>query len=285
MIGNRRDRFGPLPLEEELLDLVGLGLEAHATHEFEVKVPLLGAHAADVEAQHRLHGHQRRLHVVVDLDHHELGDLEAGLRLGEGLRVDLVPVGRIVEREPSIGDLRRESDVLGALGAQEDRYVRPQRMGDRAERLSHAPGARTGVGKRVVFARIGDRCIPAQNLANHVDVFAGARQGLRERLTVPALDHLGARDPQSENDPPVGQVVEGERRHGRRRRRARRELNNRGSESDPCGVGADPRQRGERVRAPGFGGPDRVEAEAFGLLCDRDEVIGALGAPVAELQT
>jgi hypothetical protein len=51
LVRHGRDRRGTITRQEELLDLVGLGLEAHARHQLLVEVALLAPHAADVEAE------------------------------------------------------------------------------------------------------------------------------------------------------------------------------------------------------------------------------------------
>ena len=87
-----------------------------------------------------------------------------------------------------------------------------------------------------------------------------------------------------EDDPAVGEVVEGQGVHRDRGRRAAGHLHDRGAEPDPGGLATPPGQRRERVGAPRLGGEDRVEA---GLLGRRDQLADALrrlGAPVAELQ-
>src|SRR5262249_41797694 len=53
-VGHHCHRLPALALHEEVLNLLRLRLVAHARHELLVKVALLGAHAADVEAEHRL---------------------------------------------------------------------------------------------------------------------------------------------------------------------------------------------------------------------------------------
>ena len=83
---------------------------------------------------------------------------------------------------------------------------------------------------------------------------------------------------------PFGEVVERERVHRARRRRARRDLHDAGAQPDAFGVRADPRRRRERVGAPRLRGPHRVEAELLRFLRERDRERVGLRAPVAELQ-
>src|SRR5262245_48089644 len=80
-------------------------------------------------------------------------------------------------------------------------------------------------------------------------------------------------------------MVDGERVHGGRRRRARRDLRHRGTELDARRMRADPAQRREAVRTPGFRGPHRIEPQALCLLRQLDETRRWSRRPVAELQS
>src|SRR5262245_42630404 len=191
-VGDGADRLLALPLEEQLLDLVGLGLVAHARHQLLVEVALLRAHAADVEAEARLHRQQALRDVVAHRDLHAGADLEAGLRLPQRVRIDLGPERRVVERQPAVAELGRERDVLRALRAEEDRHVAAQRMRDRPQRLAHPPRARPGVGQGIVRAGVADGPFAAQHLPHDREVLARARDRLVEGLAVPAFDHLAA---------------------------------------------------------------------------------------------
>ena len=64
---------------------------------------------------------------------------------------------RVEDRQPAVADLGGQCDVLRALGAQHDRDVGAQRVGDGLERLAQAgcPGA--GQRQRVVRAVTGHR--------------------------------------------------------------------------------------------------------------------------------
>ncbi len=121
---------------------------------------------------------------------------------------------------------------------------------------------------------------PSQDL----DVLTGAGQRAVGRLAVPAFDDLGAGDAKAQDEPAVGQVVQGDGVHGRSRRGAGRHLDDAGAQSDPFGVGGQPDERREGVRAPRLGGPRRVVAELFGLLDEVDEIGGRLRSPVAEAE-
>jgi hypothetical protein len=95
-----------------------------------VEVGALGAHTADVERQHRADQVGRLLDVVVDHDRQRSTmDLEGVLAMprasdGEAvvqrLRVEVVHLRREEEGQPAVGNLRREGDVFGPLGAEVD---------------------------------------------------------------------------------------------------------------------------------------------------------------------
>ena len=279
-----------LALEEQVLDLLGLLTQAHPRRQLGVVVLALGAHAADVEGEHRPgagEGLFDRLGAVV-LGRHERGErrhLEALLRAGELVGVDLLAVRRVVERQPAVRDLRGLGDVLGSLGAEVDRDLTAQRVHDRLERLAQPDAARPGVGVLVELALVVERLLACQDPTDDLDVLAGARQRLVRRPAVPALDHLRTRDAQAQDEPAVGQVVQGDRRHGRRCRGARCELHHRGAELDALGPGGQIGERGQRVGAPRLGGPDRGEAELLGRHRAFHPVGGGHLPPVAELQS
>jgi hypothetical protein len=108
---------------------------------------------------------------------------------------------------------------------------------------SPAPALQREVVERAVVL---DRCASGDDLTDHVDVLAGAGQRARVRLSVPALDDLWSRGAESEDEAAAREVVERDRRHRRGGRRARRELDDAGAESDAFGLRAPPR---EGVRA------------------------------------
>ena len=56
---HERDRLVAPAFEEEVLDLVRLGLEAHAAHQLHVEVAVARAHPADVERERGLGRHER----------------------------------------------------------------------------------------------------------------------------------------------------------------------------------------------------------------------------------
>ena len=60
-----------------------------------------------------------------------------------------------------------------------------------------------------MHAVVGNRRLTPQHLTDEVDDLTGPRKWLRERLAVPALDHLRPGDAQTEHHPTPGEVVEG----------------------------------------------------------------------------
>ena len=139
---------------------------AHPAVHVGVEVGVLGAHAAHVEREERLHRIERGGAVVGDDDVGRRADLEilaAAARAGPGeslvepLVVGVGHARRVEDRQPAVADLGGQRDVLRPLGAQHDRDVGAQRMGDRLERLAQAGGAFAGERQRVVRAVAGDR--------------------------------------------------------------------------------------------------------------------------------
>ncbi len=215
------------------------------------------------------------------------GALAAGEALLEARAVELgVVIGGVEQREPAVGDLGRERDVLRPLGAQADRDALAQRVKRRLQRLAEPRDPLAAAHReRVVRAVGGDGRPPGDRVAHDPDVLARARERLRERLAVPALDDLRARHAEPEHEAAAAQVVHRHRGHRRGGRTARAHLHDRRAEPDPLGLGAPPRQRRQRVGAVGLRGPDRVEAEALGLLHGRERRRRRrTGGPVARVE-
>ena len=174
---------------------------------------------------------------VVTHDHGDAGrDVEVGARLvvprlGEaGVERGAVrlgePVGREEDRQPPVGDLGGELDVLRPDGRDVDRDVGAGTADD-LQRLAEPGRARSRVRDVVVLAVVLERFLAAQDRAHDLDVLARLRQRLAVRLAVPALDDLRARQPQPEQEPAAAHQVERRRRHRGHRRRARRHLHDR----------------------------------------------------------
>ena len=285
VVGHGHDRLVALAGEEEVLDLQRLFLEAHPLHQLGVVVLALGAHTADVEAEHALHRQQSGGDVVGHRHVRHRVDLESGLRVLELVGVHVLAERRVVERQPAVGDLRGLGHVLGALGAEEDRDVGAQRVRHDLQGLAEPLAALTTVRQGVELAVVLQRALAAQGAPDDVDVLARARQWPVRRLPVPALDDLRPRHAEAEDEPPVGEVVERDRRHGRRGGGARRHLHDAGADLDGRRVGCDVRGVRERVVAPRFGDPHRVEAEALRFLCLLHEAGARPRPPVPEHDT
>ena len=249
-----------------------------------MEVALAGAHATHVETQHGLHGVQGLGQVVVDIHQAQGGDLEAGFGIPQLVGIHLLAVGRIVQRQPAVGDLRRLGDVFRSLGANEDGDIGAQRVGDGLDGFAQAPGTRAVVGQGIEFTVAGHRLFPGQYLADDVDILPGAGQGFAVGLAVPAFHHLGAGYPQAEDHAPAGQVIQGDGRHGAGRRGAGRQLGHGSAEANLRGVGTYPGQGRKAIVAVGLRGPHRVVAQALRLLRHFDMIGGRLRAPVPQLQ-
>ena len=106
--------------------------------------------------------------------------------------VDFLPIGGVVQGQPTVGNPGGLGDVLRALRPDKYGQVRAQGMGDGLDRLAHAPGAGTIVGQGVELAVTGNRFLAGQHLAHDINVFAGSRQWFGIGLAVPTLYHLGS---------------------------------------------------------------------------------------------
>ena len=207
------------------------------------------------------------------------GSPAAGEALGQALPVEAVLLRGEEQREPAVGDLGGEGDVLRALGGEEDRDLRAQRVDRRLERLAEPGAARQ---RQVVeLAVVLERFLAGDDPADDVDVLARAGQRARVGLAVPALDDLRTGCAEAEDDPTARQVVEGDRRHRRGRRRTRRQLDDAGAEAEPFRVRAPPGQGRQGVGPVGLGGPHRVEPEPLGLLDALERPGRRTGRPVA----
>jgi hypothetical protein len=161
---------------------------------------------AEVERVHRPQPIGRSLNVVVHDQRNGRGDLElrarasrtwAAVAVGERLAVERIVIGRVEQRQPAIAQLAGQGDVLRSLGREVDRNLTPERAEARFQRL------------------------------------ARAREPLRERLSVPALDDLRPGYAEAENQPARREVVERHRRHRGGRRRPGGDLDDRRAELQP----------------------------------------------------
>ena len=81
-----------------------------------------------------------------------------------------------------------------------------------------------------------DRVLPGHRLRTMATYSRVRASGFVEWLAVPALDDLGARDAEPEHEPTAAEMVQGHGGHRHRRRRAGRELAERGAEAHPAGL-------------------------------------------------
>ena len=115
--------------------------------------------------------------------------------------------GREEDRQPAVGDLAGQLQVLRTDRGQVDRDVLAHRVHGQPQRLAGAVGQR----QREVLARRTRTVSPAQRHADDVDVLAGAGQRLVEPDAVPALGHLRAGHAEAEPEPAAGRACRGSR--------------------------------------------------------------------------
>src|SRR5581483_11176658 len=267
IVGDRLDRLALSPAEVELLDARRVRFPAVARDECVVEVLALRAHAADVQREGRLERVAQRLDVVTDEDVCRCRDLEAVRRRRERVAEAL---RRHEDRQPAVGDLVRERDVLRADRGEVDRDVGPQRSQHQLERLSEPGRAGAVVRDAVVLALVLDHVAP-QRRPNDLDILTRLHERLAPRLAVPALYHLRPGRPEPEQEAAAGHEVERGCRHRRIRRRATGDLHDRRADLDAARARRHPREHRHGIRSPRLRGPHRVVAEALRLLHERDE--------------
>src|SRR5712692_10504475 len=260
------------PGEIQLLNALRRIAEAAADHHFLVKILVAMPHAADVERHARLHARERAAHIVGDRDlgarlDLEVGEALAGARAAKAF-LEPGPQHRHeprheAERQPPVGDLRRQLHVRLGAGAEPDRQPRIH-VQDRHERLADAERAGTYIRKRDLAPGVGHGLLALEHLAHDGDVVADAPVRLAPGLAVPAFHDLWAGDAEPGDDAAAPRErVERARRHGGRGRRARGELHDAGAEADPFREGRQVGERRDRVRAVRLGRPHRVVPEAL----------------------
>src|SRR5262245_26367083 len=288
-IRDRRLGFGLAPTEIEILDRAGRAFVAVALDQLVVEIPVPGAHAAHVERQPRLHPSPARVDVVADHDADGRHDVEARGRRAAGAEALVEPAAehlhvpwREERGDPAVGDLAGERDVLGPDGGQVDGQVGPA-VQDRAERLAETRRVGAGVGNLVVLAAELEGLLAPEDRPHHRDVLTRPGERPAEGLAVPALHHLGSRDPQTQAKASSRERVERHGRHRRERRRAAGDLHDRSPDVEALRAGGDPGRRRHRVRTVGLGRPHRVITQPLGLL-DLAEIEIERGAGVAQME-
>ena len=273
-VRHRRHRLVAPPGEEQFLNALRGVAEAHAHDVVLVDVEVLRAHAADVEADVLLDLVEGALHVVVDDHRHGGGDLEVLVADAHGV---LVHVHHAVRREehgnPAVADLRAHGDVLRPFRAQVHRNAFAHRVQDELQRLAEAGAALQR--QLVVLAVEGHGAVSGDDLAEDRHPLAGAGEGLGIGLAVPAFHHLRPGHADAEDQAAVGEVVQGDGVHGGAGRGARGNLHDGRAEIDALGVGADPGERREAVRAVDFRRPNGVVAEVLRLARQFDNARAA----------
>src|SRR5216117_2127387 len=272
-----------------VLDGLRRVLVAVATRDVVVEVPPARAHAADVEREARLDDGAARRDVGAGDDRDHRHDVESLRRAAAGLEALVEPLAehpaaarREEHRDPAVGDLGGERDVLGPDRSQVDRQ-RGAAVQDGLQRLAEAGGVRSRVRDLVVLAAELERLLPPEDRAHDLDVLARLDEWLAERLAMPGLDHLRPRDPEAEPEAATGERVERHRGHGRHRRRPRGDLHDAGAHVDAHRARGHPRRRRHGVRAVGLGRPDGVVPQPLGLE-DTVDVEGEVRARVVQAQ-
>src|SRR5438034_236100 len=246
-------------------------------------------HPAAVGREARLDDGAARSDVGAGDDRDHRHDVESLRRAAAGLEALVEPLAehpaaarREEHRDPAVGDLGGERDVLGPDRGQVDRQ-RGAAVQDGLQRLAEAGGVRSRVRDLVVLAAELERLLPPEDRAHDLDVLARLDEWLAERLAMPALDHLRPRDPEAEPEAATGERVERHRGHGRHRRRPRGDLHDAGAHVDAHRARGHPRRRRHGVRAVGLGRPDGVVPQPLGLE-DTVDVEGEVRARVVQAQ-
>ena len=171
-------------------------------------------------------------------------------------------VRREEDRQPAVGDLRRQRDVLRPDRREVDRDVGAARVHDDLERLAEAGRVRAAVRDVVVLAVVLERLLARSgSRARSRRTRACARAACRTAGRASPRRPAGRTTPSPSRKRPPLMPVERRRGHRGHRRGARRHLHDRGAELDALGVRHRPGERRDRVGAVGLGGPRRVEAE------------------------
>ena len=181
------------------------------------------------------------------------------------------PFGREEDRQPAVGDLECEPDVLRAQGGEIDRNRVTKWPHHQFQRLPQARCVRARV-RHVVLIAVKLDGFTAQRGANDLDVLARPRERLAPRLSMPTLDDLRPGRSKPEQEPASRQQVQGCRRHRRVCGRAPRDLHDRGADLDLRRRRRQPRQDRDDVGAPRLRRPGRVIAEPFRFLRERDQI-------------
>ena len=192
---------------------------------------------------------------------------QRGQRLGGELRGE-------EDRQPAVGQLAGELDVLRADGGQVGADVLADRGQGQLERLAGPVRQRQPVVGAVEARRSAGRA----RLSTTSRYSRVRASGLSKRTPCQPSETCGPGHAEPEPEPAAGQHVEargGHRRHGRG---AGRDLHHRRPDVDGAGLRGQPGQDGRAVRAVRLGGPDDRVPEGLGVPGER-------GADPADLPT
>ena len=129
----------------------------------------------------------------------------------------------------------------------------------------------------VVLALVLERALAGDDLADDLDVLAGAAPRLRVGHAVPALGDLRARRAEAEHETAAGEHVDRRAGHRGGGGRARRHLHDRRAELDRLGLRGEPGEDGDDVGAVALGDPDRLEPVRLGRADEIDRLLALAG--------
>ncbi len=118
---------------------------------------------------------------------------------------ELVRVGGgEAHRDPAVGDLGRERDVLRTAGRDDRSGGRGSGAGSTCSGLPSPVASAPAYGSEIAATVVRDRAFAPEHLAHDRDVVARARDRLRPRLAVPAFDDLRPRQARAPRSPARG---------------------------------------------------------------------------------
>src|SRR5262245_1618558 len=198
LVGHCGHRRVPVAAEEGVLDPDRRLLVAEPLGVVVVEILVARAHAADVEREHRLHRVAALLEVVPDDAGDERRDVEVRQALASARRLEArLDVRRehrpLLRRHPdgeeAVGQLGRGLHARGADRGGVDRQVRAP-VQNALQRLAEAGRAGSGVRKLILLSSKLGGFLALEDLADDLDVLAGAGERLSVAHAVPALDDL-----------------------------------------------------------------------------------------------
>ena len=210
--GHRGDGLVALALEEQVLDLLGLGLVPHAGEDLLVEVHVPGAHAADVEARGpgRIASRAASTSSVTTTEQFGAISNEAGRPRARAVAKPSASQPSYMSRRPSgrsrsaasrRRSRRSSATFFGPSAPSQIGRSGRQRVGDRAERLAEPERARdrrrAAGGAGPAFVTGASRASTWRTMSTYSRVRAS---GFPNGAAVPALDHLRARDAEAEHE-------------------------------------------------------------------------------------